>query len=956
VANRNQLDILRNHAADWNASRANNPEEKVDLTGADLSKLYLHGLDLHAADLSRANLSEADLSGANLGEANLAGTNLYQANLTDADLQGVVSCNLAIASPSRLTTICRYIYLWRAPIFFWFALSVLNLFVFGSWKLAWTIATLIFGSGVVAAFFAKRQNAREQCTNLAEADLSNADLRHADLSGAQLRGAILVQADLSDSIFFRASLREANITSLKILQRADFRQAEFGSSGPRVASSARVGGLSPYDRMKGPPLPPAAVLQYIYLLRVPILLALALFFLPYVSLRTPVRQLLGNLFVLGRWEIFLTIFAAWMLAFSILVTFRVVLLNGMERFGIQQALTQDKVSPLALILTELLGLPMVLGAVFGNGHASNQYGMWAWLFYAVVAIVVAHIVGFFVLVLAVLFSQQYPESPDKRFPTPFKWMKSLLNSAYNKKFPRWRDKWGKRFKRLPLPLRAGYFDPNTWLPYPGQLLSFAMLVLTIGIYLGIGALKMTHLGPSVVPAICYVLLLLILLNWILGMAAFFLDRYRIPLLALLVLLIWRGNETPKSDHYYFTQQGKAMAVSPAKVLNAASRLAPDSRHPHGRVVLVASEGGGIQAAAWTARVLTGLQGELSRTPPNNSASFADSIALISSVSGGAVGTMFFANGYQNGPAHRGFSVADADLHTIKDAAEAPSLDDVAWGLAYPDFWRVFFPYIKSAKGRLVDRGAALEQAWSNRGGGIHQTLNAWREGVQDGWRPALIFNATQVETGEPLLLTTTDIPPQIPTFNTLAPDSDIPIVTAVRLAATFPYVSPAAKAVSDKPPYHIADGGYYDNYGVYSLLEWLNEALTCSDPDNTPDILIIQIHSFPSSARPQVKSRGWFYQTWAPLQTLLSVRTTAQSVRDDDALTNFIALWSARGFRISRVTFEFQGTDAPLSWSMNAEQIQDVEKDWQAQISGPKNQDWLTVNCFFYPGDPVCHR
>src|SRR5438094_521060 len=57
-------------------------------------------------------------------------------------------------------------------------------------------------------------------------------------------------------------------------------------------------------------------------------------------------------------------------------------------------------------------------------------------------------------------------------------------------------------------------------------------------------------------------------------------------------------------------------------------------HPHGRVVVVASAGGGIQAAAWTARVLTGLQHELPE--------FANSIAALSGVSGGAVGTMFLA--------------------------------------------------------------------------------------------------------------------------------------------------------------------------------------------------------------------------------------------------------------------------------------------------------------------------
>jgi hypothetical protein len=51
-------------------------------------------------------------------------------------------------------------------------------------------------------------------------------------------------------------------------------------------------------------------------------------------------------------------------------------------------------------------------------------------------------------------------------------------------------------------------------------------------------------------------------------------------------------------------------------------------------VVVAASGGGITASLWTARVLTALQGEVGTD-------FTRSIRLISSVSGGSVGTMYF---------------------------------------------------------------------------------------------------------------------------------------------------------------------------------------------------------------------------------------------------------------------------------------------------------------------------
>ncbi len=85
---------------------------------------------------------------------------------------------------------------------------------------------------------------------------------------------------------------------------------------------------------KKPRLPFGVLLQYGYLLRVPFLIGGILVALPIVSLCASFRQLLGNLFILDCWNIFWTMIATIMLAWSIAVVFRVVLLNGLERFAI----------------------------------------------------------------------------------------------------------------------------------------------------------------------------------------------------------------------------------------------------------------------------------------------------------------------------------------------------------------------------------------------------------------------------------------------------------------------------------------------------------------------------------------------------------------------------------------------------------------------------------------------
>ena len=418
------------------------------------------------------------------------------------------------------------------------------------------------------------------------------------------------------------------------------------------------------------PLPLGVLLQYLYLLRVPILVAITLFALPIVSLFT-YRQLLGNLFLLTPWNIFWTMIATTTLAFSILVVFRVVLLNGDERFGIQQALTEDFVSHRALLSTELLAVPMLIATVFSNGQAHDALGLR--ISAALVGIGLVHILGYGVLWLTVLLSPRYQISAQNRYPVHVALLCRWLAWAYryNVVSAKTRQRLGYWGKELPEGLRAGYFDPDTGLLYPGQWLSFIMLLCTIALYLILGWFKHARLGQQFgVPAIAYIILLLILLNWSLAIAAFFLDRYRVPLLLLLLGFVVVSNRASKSDNFYELRPSSTIAaVSPTQVLTAESRLTPDADHPRGRVTVIATAGGGIQAAAWTAQVLTGLQTQLRSGPPEQAVNFANSIALISSVSGGAVGTMYFVNQYHADSPPYGFTATDSELPSIVQAAE-----------------------------------------------------------------------------------------------------------------------------------------------------------------------------------------------------------------------------------------------------------------------------------------------
>src|SRR5262249_45399591 len=328
---------------------------------------------------------------------------------------------------------------------------------------------------------------------------------------------------------------------------------------------------------------------------------------------------------------------------------------------------------------------------------------------------------------------------------------------------------------------------------------------------------------------------------------------------------------PSTDHFYGTHR-KAIprASNPSEVLLAG-------KSP--KVILVAASGGGIQAAAWTARVLTGL--ELNCRSQFSDSRFARSIRLISSVSGGSVGAMYFTNRYDS----NGQLPENPDLEQIVTEAGSSSLEDVSWGLAYPDLVRTIFPFLSY---RIAGRGRALERAWTDvspHADQLHSGLADWFDLVSKGVRPANIFNATIAESGERLLLSTTYLEyGKSPAtarwdFHEMYHDHcDVEVVTAARLSATFPFVTPASRPIMKsawEPQSHVVDGGYYDNYGVSTLVEWLDLGLEELQKNKTmPDklrVLVLQIHETadPTNTTPPTGStRGWFYQAFAPLQAM----------------------------------------------------------------------------------------
>jgi hypothetical protein len=109
--------------------------------------------------------------------------------------------------------------------------------------------------------------------------------------------------------------------------------------------------------------------------------------------------------------------------------------------------------------------------------------------------------------------------------------------------------------------------------------------------------------------------------------SFFFDAFRIPLFVPVVLWLSVAALYLKSDHFYRIHKDSDEKDVYVAATDTGSILARATENDD-RIILVAAAGGGIQAAAWTTRVLTGLEEICAEKRPNR---FIQSLKLLSGV-------------------------------------------------------------------------------------------------------------------------------------------------------------------------------------------------------------------------------------------------------------------------------------------------------------------------------------
>lgn len=152
------------------------------------------------------------------------------------------------------------------------------------------------------------------------------------------------------------------------------------------------------------------------------------------------------------------------------------------------------------------------------------------------------------------------------------------------------------------------------------------------------------------------------------------------------------------------------------------------------------------------------------------------------------------------------------------------------------------------------------------------------------------------------------------------------------------------------------DGGYYDNFGIDSLIGWLAEALNDQQADPSvkgmSDILILTIRHFNAGGEAKGELQGWGFQALAPLKGLLAMWNAAPARRDDNEFRLFAdGLRASSNRRIWNVNVPYEGTGdcarAPLSWKLSESQKACIDQAWDSA----KNARQLTCIDRYLKGD-----
>lgn len=268
-----------------------------------------------------------------------------------------------------------------------------------------------------------------------------------------------------------------------------------------------------------------------------------------------------------------------------------------------------------------------------------------------------------------------------------------------------------------------------------------------------------------------------------------------------------------------------------------------------RMVLINTSGGGLRAMLWTVRCLQAvdslLDGQLmTRT------------TFMSGSSGGVIGAAYFRQLYLHDLQNAG---QERLSPLIRDEVSADMLNRIGFSFVTNDMFLRYRRVQVGERSYVLDRGSAFEEGLNaNTRNLLDVSLKDLSAAEQEAIVPHLVMSPVSINDGRRLIIAArpmaflSHITPAAPMALQSQPEAiefqrlfqdhepgDLKLTSALRMNASFPYISPVVTLPSE-PPMRVMDAGGRDNYGyratlsfLYTFRQWIAE--------HTSGIVLIQL-------------------------------------------------------------------------------------------------------------------
>lgn len=269
------------------------------------------------------------------------------------------------------------------------------------------------------------------------------------------------------------------------------------------------------------------------------------------------------------------------------------------------------------------------------------------------------------------------------------------------------------------------------------------------------------------------------------------------------------------------------------------------------LIILNVSGGGLRSSLWTMKILQ----ELDRKSFNGD--LMKQVHLVTGSSGGMLGAAYYREIIHQRNLGQLRPEINPDLYL--DRIGQDILNPVAYTLAVHDLFFRFRKIEYDGKLYAKDRGYAFDQKFNqNTDFLLDKKYGDYADLERDSKVPTLILSPTIIGDGRRLIMSTQGM-----SFLTYHPSylsfddeknydavefskifdeqgaEDLSFITALRLSASFPYITPLVNLPSE-PSIELIDAGVRDNEGLEIALRYLHKFKTWIK-DNTGGVIIIQV-------------------------------------------------------------------------------------------------------------------